>query len=731
MRKGLWAVGLGLMILVGCQPQARGPKPVTETRIITAERNPQADAGNWLSHGRGYSEQRFSPLAQVTPANAGTLGLAWQETLDTNRGASATPLVVDGVMYTTSAWSVVYALDAKTGDRLWTFDPEVPRSWGQYACCDVVNRGVAVMGDKLYVGTIDGRLIALNRADGAKLWDVDTINKQAPYTITGAPRAAKGLVFIGNGGAEYGVRGYVSAYDGTTGELKWRFYTTPNPTGPDGGAAANASDPLRERMLATWNPTAGAWLQSGGGGTVWDSIAFDADTGALWIGVGNGSPWNRDTRSPDVAGRNNDNWLTASIVKLDAATGAYQCHYQTTPGDTWDFTATQHIMLADLTIDGRARKVAMQAPKNGFFYVLDRSDCGLISATPIVPMARADANAPPLSPISWSTGEIDAQGRPVENAQARYQAGTALVSPSSYGAHNWHPMAYSPDTGLVYIPIQEILMDWTRDPAFVYRQGRWNTGTVHAPLPPAGPGRDAVRNSLTGSLIAWDPVARREVARVRLAGPWNGGVLTTAGGLVVQGTVDGRLVAYNARPENGTLTKVWETNNQAATLAGPISYQVDGEQYIASMAGYGSVFFLAAGFAAPTQGNDLQSRVMVYKLGGTAQPDVPQLTRLTTPEPPVIRANAATLAQGSAVYGQFCAVCHGVGVVSGGVLPDLRRSMVLRDQALWGQIVHGGARNEQGMPGFGAWMSPAQAEQVRAYVASEARTLYQSEQAPR
>ncbi len=672
-----------------------------------------------MTHGGDYNEQRFSRLTQISTDNVSQLGLTWSYEFMVGRGASATPLVVDGVMYVTSAWSIVYALNAATGEELWVYDPEVPRERGQYACCDVVNRGVAAWNGRVYVGTIDGRLVAIDAATGQEVWDVVTVDQARPYTITGAPRAAGGLIYIGNGGAEYGVRGYVSAYDAETGEMAWRFYTTPNPDAPDGAA----SDTVRDAALATWNPE-GAWRQSGGGGTAWDAIVYDPANNALWIGVGNGAPWNQQTRAPRRGGEaNDDNLYLSSIVKVDATTGGYQCHYQTTPGDTWDYTATQPIMLAELEIEGRIRQVTMQAPKNGFMYVLDRSDCTLISATPLVPMTP-ESETPPGAPISWATGQIDANGRPVENAGARYNTGTVLVRPSAMGVHNWHPWSMSPETGLVYIPIQDIPMDFTTDPSFVYREGRWNTGTVHAPLPMGAEVRDMIRNSLVGSLIAWDPVNRREVWRAPLRGAWNGGTLATAGGLVFQGTVDGFFIAYDA----ATGAELWRFNAQAATLAGPVSYEVDGVQYVAAAAGYGSAFFTTAGFAAPTEPNMLNSRINVFRTGGTATLPPLDLPRLEMPAPPVIRVNAQTMAAGQNLYTVHCSMCHGAGAVAGGVLPDVRRSTALADATQWLAIVHGG-RTGQGMPNMQQWVNAQEAESIRAYVAAEAQFLYAQEQA--
>ena len=688
-----WA-GLALALLAAC-----GPAQVNERRIADADSEP----GNWLTHGRTYNEDRYSPLDAINTQNVSQLGLAWSYELREPRGAEATPIVVDGVMYVTSAWSIVYALDAATGRELWVYDPQVPRERGASACCDVVNRGVAVWNGKVYFGTLDGRLIALNARTGRRVWEEVTVDQARPYTITGAPRAARGLIFIGNGGAEYGVRGYVSAYDANSGRLRWRFYTTPNPREADDAA----SDSVRDRALATWNPDAGAWLESGGGGTAWDAIVFDPETDTLWIGVGNGAPWNREIRSPSIEGRNNDNLFLSSVVGVDPDTGAYKCHYQETPGETWDYTGTQPIILSTLTIGGAERQVLMHAPKNGFFYVIDRTNCGLISAGSIATQ-------------TWASGVDMATGRPIENAEARFVSRTAIVLPSPFGAHNWHPMSMSRQTGLVYIPVQELAQDYTSDPAFVYRPGRWNTGTVHAPLPEDRATRAAIRNSMQGFLLAWDPVNQREAWRVRLEAPWNGGTLATAGGLVFQGTLDGHFRAYDAR----TGERLWDYDNQAATMGGPVSYTVGDQQYIASLASYGTLFYLPAGFGianpptAPQRG-----RVNVFRLGGTAQLPARELVRLPMERPPAIRANAATLQRGAAVYTQFCMACHGFGAISGGVLPDLRRAPSLQDANVWAQTVHG-ARAANGMPDFTQWVSDGDAEAVRAYVAQEAMTLY-------
>lgn len=387
--------------LAGCQssgpdyaPAAAIAKETGQSigqRIIEADREPQ----NWISHGRSYDEQRFSPLAEITDQSVGELGLSWFFDFPTQRGIEATPIVDNGVMFVTGSWSMVYAFNAVTGELLWQYDPEVPPSWAVHLCCDVVNRGVALWEDKVYTGTLDGRLITLDRADGSVSWSVQTTDKKRPYSITGAPRIIDSKVMIGNGGAELGVRGYVSAYDATSGERLWRFYTVP------GDPSKPFESPTLERAAATWK--GGEWWKIGGGGTVWDSMAYDPNLNLLYIGVGSGSPWNREIRSPGGG----DNLYLSSIVALNPDTGAYVWHYQTTPGESWDYTATQHMILADIDIDGRTRQVIMQAPKNGFFYVLDRSTGELISAEK-------------YTRVTWATHVDKSTGRPVLSKNARY-----------------------------------------------------------------------------------------------------------------------------------------------------------------------------------------------------------------------------------------------------------------------------------------------------------------------
>ncbi len=671
-----------------------GPRlDVDGARIAAAENEP----GNWLSHGRTYNEQRYSPLAQVNDGNAAELGLEWFYEFDTKRGLEATPIVVDGVMFTTGAWSRVYALDAKNGKLLWQYDPEVPPEWAVHACCDVVNRGVALWMGSVFVGTLDGRLVSLDANTGSVNWSVQTTDTSKPYTITGAPRVVNGKVIIGNGGAEYGVRGYVSAYEADSGAMAWRFYTVP------GNPAEPFESDAMERAATTWN---GEWWNYGGGGTVWDSMAYDPALNLLYIGVGNGSPWNQQIRSPGGG----DNLFLSSIVALNPDSGEYVWHYQTTPAESWDYTATQHMILADLEIDGSTRKVILQAPKNGFFYVLDRETGELLSAEPYVK-------------TTWASHIDPETGRPVEIEGARYKEGPVLVLPAPYGGHNWHPMAYSPKTGLIYIPAQDIPFAYGTDENFTFTPGLWNVGInpLYASFPEQPPEVQAqLMEMISGQIIAWDPVERREVWRVQHALPWNGGMLATAGNLVFQGNSVGDFAAYRA----DTGEKLWSVSAQTGIVASPVTYEVDGEQYISVLAGWGGSLALSGGGIAAATGSHGVSRILTYKLNSSAA--LPEFVPVTlTPDPPPRTGDEAMIALGKQRFADRCMMCHGDGAVGGGVVPDLRYMNAEKHQ-LWMGIVLGGLYRDKGMVSFANVLSAEEATAIQAYIIERANELAES-----
>ncbi|MFC3097027.1 PQQ-dependent dehydrogenase, methanol/ethanol family [Alteraurantiacibacter palmitatis] len=647
----------------------------------------QGGHAEWINTGRTADEQRFSPLTQINDGNVGQLGLAWYADLASDRGQEATPIVVGRTLYNVEPWNVVTAHDATNGRVLWRFDPQVPLRFGRLACCDIVSRGLASDGARVFVATLDGRLIALDKDSGETVWSTLTVDNAQSYTITGAPRVAGDLVLIGNGGAEMGVRGYISAYERVTGALRWRWHTVP------GNPADGFENEAMRMAAATWS---GQWWLAGGGGTVWDSISYDPELGLIYIGTGNGSPWTRAYRSPDGG----DNLFLASIVALDARTGEYRWHYQTVPGEEWDYTATQQMILADLEIGGRTRQVIMQAPKNGFFYVLDRATGELLSAEAI-------------APISWASAVDTATGRPVENPAARYGTIPVMVSPGAGGAHNWNPMAFSPQTGLVYIPVTETYMAYAA--AETYEPGR-GLGTAFS-------GHDDIRRQIAeyadanskGWLAAWDPVTQTERWRVPYSQKGSGGVLATAGNLVFQGTIGTTFAAYRA----DTGEKLWEMPVQNVPIAAPITYMVDGVQYVAVNAGWGGglAHVERAQFSHLFLG---RPRLLVFRLGGTVQlPPMPPES-MALPElapPPPLTASLQTVARGEALYGANCALCHG-NAARGGV-KDLRH-MTPATHAAFADIVLRGSRARAGMASFADVLSAEEAEAIHQYLIARA-----------
>jgi quinohemoprotein ethanol dehydrogenase len=704
MHKIIILLSISFVFLCACErseisdtkPLVSDTSVASQTNIVTAKKIIQADSSGWLSHGRTYSEQRHSPLNEISTETVADLGLFWSFDLGTSRGIEVTPIVHDGIMYVTSTWNIVHALDARTGKQLWRYDPVVDKEQASKGCCDAVNRGVAIWGDAVFTATIDGRLISLNAKTGLKNWDISTIDKSYPYTITGAPRVVKGKVIIGNGGAELGVRGYISAYDAITGERVWRFFTVP------GNPADGFENETMEMAAKTWT---GKYWAAGGGGTAWDSMAYDPELDLLYVGVGNGTPWNQAIRSPDGG----DNLFLSSIVAVRPDTGEYVWHYQTTPGETWDYTATQHMILADLNIAGKNRKVIMQAPKNGFFYVIDRTTGAFISAKNFVP-------------VTWATHIDQTTGRPVETEGARYVGKTpALQLPGPLGAHNWHPMSYSPDTGLVYIPAQEAPHVYANQSDYKRTNGFWNTGTElsAAALPTDKATFKALKAMVKGRLLAWDPVTQKPAWSFEHGGPWNGGVLSTSGNLVFQGTADAHFAAYDAL----TGKRKWRFYTQTGVVAAPITYELDGEQFIAIASGWGGSYVLSGGGVFPTGSKANVGRVMVFKLGANAAlPKLPDANFVLPDLPRLLDVSEATLAMGNRAYDNNCLVCHGFQAYSSGLIPNLRYSAITNSQQAWNSVVVRGGLAEQGMPNFGKIIDDDTAEAIRAYVISEANS---------
>ena len=546
----LWIPALVVTLALGASVRGQQVKKVDEATLLKP-----AD-GDWAGYGRDYAETHHSPLKQIDASNVSRLGPAWSVEVGSEGKIETTPVVFDGVLYGTSTWSKVYAIDLRTRKLKWKWDPGLVRGGfeadGPRPCCGAVNRGVALYDGRVYVGLLDGRLVALNAENGDVVWSVQTTPPGTDYSITGAPRVIKGRVVIGQGGAEYGVRGFLGAYDAATGKAAWRFYVVP------GDPVKPFEDEALARAAKTWN---GQWWKYGGGGTPWDGIAYDPEANLIYVGTGNGSPWSANHRSPGGG----DNLYLSSIVALNADTGKYVWHYQTTPGDNWDYNAAQPMILADLKIGNEVRKVLMQAPKNGFFYVLDRITGQLISGQPYVF-------------TSWATSIDMETGRPRETEQARYRYTPVRLSPSPVGAHHWPPMAFNPTTGLVYYPGQQTSSLFSMDEKFDYQQGRWNLGMSmgarNQPPPPPDPKAPEMR----GFFVAWDPVANKEAWRIQFQP--SGGALSTAGQLIFVGSSAGKFMALD--PADGKT--LWELQLLPG-IATPISYELDGRQYIAVMSG--------------------------------------------------------------------------------------------------------------------------------------------------
>ncbi len=643
-----------------------------------------ADTANWLTHGRTYTEQRHSPLNQVNDRSVKRLGLAWSVDMQTLHGLEATPLVKDGVMYLTGTWSVVYALDARTGAERWRYDPKSPKDHDKFMCCGVVNRGVALYRGRVYVGTMDGRLVALDERTGEPVWSVQTTPRDSAYSITGAPRIAGGKVIIGNAGSEYAVRGFVSAYDAMTGAIAWRSYLVPgDPSKPF------ESEALR-RAATTWS---GEWWKGGGGASPWDPMVYDPDLDLIYVGTGNPSPWYPELRGT-VTG---DNLYASSIVAIKASTGEIAWHYQTTPGDAWDYDATQPIVLANLTINGKPRRVLMQANKNAFFYVIDRETGKFISAKPFASM-------------TWATG-IDSTGRPniVPSAIASTAQG-AVVTPANYGAHNWNPVSFSPATGLAYLAVVDEGQDLhVVDPKFELRH---TDRTLGRDMRYRGPLQAKVAAAKpTGRLIAWDPVAGREVWRVAHPIVRSGGTLSTAGNLVFQGRVDGVFAAYRAT--DGQL--LWQVDAGVGIAAGAMTYAVGDTQYVAVVTGPPAIYSDAGARAGP-------GRLLVFALGGTATLPPPMAPRPPMAAPTyTVAASPADRAEGGALFSSYCSRCHSFtsNLVKGGAVPDLRRTSAATHAAI-DSIVLGGVRRAVGMPAFDKDLTSAQVRLIQAYVLDQA-----------
>ena len=652
----------------------------------------QADAGigagdDWTTVGGGADEANYSRLSEIDGASIGKLGLDWALDLPGEVTLEATPLAVGGTLYFTGSYAAVYAVDGATGSLLWKFDPQTWKhdpdkmhfSFG-------ANRGAAYADGKVFAAALDGRLFALDATTGKQLWVTETIARGAMMISTGAPRVMNGKVIIGNGGADFGARGYVTAYDSATGKQRWRFYLTP------GSPEQNAGDPAMEAAAKTWGPD--FWKHTGGGGTAWNGMTYDAETDRIYVGAGNAGPYDPQLRDPGSEG---DNLYTSAIVALDASTGRYVWHYQETPRDSWDYKATPNITMATLELGGKPVKVLMHAPTNGFFYVLDRATGKPISA-------KAAAL------VTWASGVDLTTGRPIEAPGIRYPTGGITVWPGAVGGHNWQPMSYNPRLGLVYIPMQQIGLKISRGEQ---SQNAFDVMglKVEPVIEKPGDGK--------GSLVAWDPVAQRQVWKVQHDHLWNGGTLATAGGLVFQGTADGWFKAW----DGASGSELWKFNAGLGIIGAPISYRIAGKQYVSILVGYGGTAAAYGEFMNVGWKYGLQPRrLLTFALGGKATiPAAPPADRkVRALDDPALVLNEADVKAGWALSVQ-CAACHGVGMQSAGTPgPDLRESGIALDLGSLRDVLKNGLLIDKGMPRFQN-LSDEQIRQLHAYIRARAR----------
>ena len=658
----------------------------------------QSAPADWIGYGGTYAEDHYSPLHQINNRTVGKLGLAWSLDLPGERSLEATPLAVDGVLYFSGTGGSAYAVDARKGRELWRFDPDFAHHHPDKLRLNMgANRGVAYWQGKVFVGVIDGRLVALDARTGHVVWSVDTFDApDARKAITGAPRVFGDKVIIGHGGADFGTRGYVTAYEAATGKQLWRFYTVP------GDPRKGFENEAMALAAKSWN---GEWWHWGGGGTVWDSITYDPELNRIYLGVGNGGPWNAAIRSPGGG----DNLFLCAIVALDADTGRYLWHYQVNPRESWDYKATANMVLADLAIRGQARKVLMQASVNGFFYVLDRHSGQLLSAEK-------------FAKVTWAQRIDLATGRPIEIPNLRYENGPITFWPSSAGAHNWQPMSFSPGTGLVYIPTMQLGI---RIGTASDRTDLTNFDDPHRRyLPTLASHSELImqdQDDGTAGLLAWDPVAQKKRWGVHYANSfWNGGTMATAGDLVFQGTGRGEFIAYDAR----TGDKLWSFNAGLGISGSPNTYSVDGVQYVSVLVGFGG----SAGngtklFDYGWRFNEQPRRLLTFALGKhqPLPPTAPPRFKLLPVDDPSLVIDAAQATQGGTLFNSTCFLCHGANAEgTGSIAPDLRESALALEWESFKPVLHNGLLSNHGMPKYDD-LSEADLHAIFLYIRQRAR----------
>ena len=659
---------------------------ITDDRLLR-----EADKGeNWLRKSGNARSQHYSPLRAISDRNVDELGLAWSRVLPIKDGIAGTPIVVDGVIYLAAAYSIVFAVDATDGRILWSYDPKVRDAFAADPTLSWVaraNRGVAVGHGSVFVATADCRLIALDPSSGKERWSEVTCNPALGYSITDSPYVGAGMVFVGNAGSESGEknRGYVTAYDAKTGAMQWRFFTVPSDD-----PAENTSSAMK-MAAQTWSGS--ALKKFGGGGSNWNGMTYDPESGLLFFGTAGALPYLHNQRSP----KGGDNLFTSSVLAINAETGEYVWHYQTVPEDSWEYNATMNIVLADLTLNGELRETLLIAPKNGFQYVLDRHTGELLGADK-------------FAKVTWATHINLETGRPVLDPDGKFweldEGETVAVWPNMWGAHSWNPMAYSPVTKLVYIPVIDVPSVVTN-----YADGDYDdTLEIFSEV-------DGESFS-PGKLVAYDPVSHAPRWTIEHELPFNGGILATGGNLVFQGDARGRFSAYDA----GSGEQLWSVPTGSAIGAAPASYAIDGTQYILLPVGLGGGLQYVYPALHATDSVQGPTRLLAFSLEGELDGTLATAPERTLPPQPTLDASAETVAYGEAVYAEACGFCHGKGAVAraGGSVPDLRYAN--NDiHAQWHAIVVGGSLAQNGMPAVGLDLEASEA--VRAYVLSKADAL--------
>ncbi len=653
--------------------QASNPAPASTTNAV-----PDSD---WHNFGGDGAAQQYSALNEVSLDNIGKLKLAWYSDLEPGFSVSS-PVKGGDKLFTTTGHNHIRAFDAASGKLLWEYDPKVREiaqsplhmSWG--------NKGISWWNGRVILATTDGRVIALDDSTGQPVWEKRQFELTDIRNSNGAPRVFDGKVIVGHGGADISpIRGYATVYDAMTGDQLWRFHTVP------GDPSQPADSKAEEVMRPTWK---GDWFGKGGGGTLWNAFSYDEELDLIYLGVGNGFPYNHQLRSPGGG----DNLFLASIVAVKADTGEYVWHYQVCPAEQWDCTAVQDMTIATLNIEGKPRKVVMQAPKNGFFYVLDAATGEFISAEKI-------------AKVTWAE-RIDDNGRPVENPKIRYQNNKEMFElwPGPQGAHSWLPQAFSPRTGLVYIPIMDVgaLIAAPAPNATGFTAAMGVTLIPDAELP----------DSRRSFLKAWDPIAQKEAWNLELPGDWPGGILATAGDLVFQGRIDGYLKAYNAK----TGEEVWSYKTLSPVVAPPIAYSVNGKQYITVITGSGSQGggILATGNAAFRTDYALPRHVLTFAIDGTAEIPAFAMPDLVPPADPDFKPDPDRVMAGAMAFANnACLVCHGMNAIGGGAAPDLRYSPMILSAESLKAVVKDGALKLRGMP-VSPQISDQDLEDIRHYL---------------